>query len=108
MKCPKYDPDYYGCMSPFVFGRCPHPEGRCRLGWLPFWTPVERAGIKAMGNALKSFIKSKNYSYSLKKKSGFVGWKIWRLRDHRCGSCYAAKHMIRAFVSAARETKEEK
>jgi alpha-acetolactate decarboxylase len=50
MNCPEYDPDAYGCMSPLVHGRCPNTSTRqCENGWLSFWTPAERAGLKAMG-----------------------------------------------------------
>ena len=28
---------------------------RCRSGWVPFWDKAEIAGLKAMGNALRTF-----------------------------------------------------
>ena len=53
MKCSSYDPDAYGCMSPLTHGRCPNvSERRCENGWLTFWTPAERAGLKALGRRL--------------------------------------------------------
>ena len=89
MKCPEYDPDAYGCMSPLVHGRCPNfSTRRCDNGWLTFWTPAERAGLKAMGIALRTFTPISEYPTF---EDG--------LRAHR--------GIIRAYVQAARKSKEE-
>lgn len=89
MKCPNYDPDEYGCMSPWVIGRCPHPEGRCRLGWILFWTPAERAGLKALGEW-----------YCLE-----TGMRTDR---EKFAAEYFIRQSISTFVKAARAAKEGK
>jgi hypothetical protein len=81
MKCQEYDPDEYGCMSILVFGRCPLvPEKQCHGGWITFWTPAERAGLKALGEGL----------------------------DMQSDPEECAVGMIRAYVQAARKSKERR
>jgi hypothetical protein len=87
MKCPKYDPDSYGCMTPWIMGGCPHPEGNCKDGWLPFWTDAERAGLKIMGRAL---IDPRNSE------------ELWP------DAFIGIRGTIRAYVKAARAVKEGK
>jgi hypothetical protein len=71
-----------------------HPGGppcnKCHgTGWLPLWTSAERAGLKAMGMALRTFRPISEYPTF---EDG--------LRAHR--------GIIRAYVQAARKSKEEK
>ena len=83
MNCPEYDPDAYGCISPLVYGRCPNTSTRqCRNGWIPFWTPAERAGLKRMGR----------------------GAVIKQVISEAAG--IAAVETICAYVQAARQAKE--
>lgn len=94
MKCQEYDPDEYGCMSPLVLGRCPNvPEKKCSKGWIPFWTPAERAGLKAMG---------REYLWYKKITPSYVTPDLY-LR----GGAAASAHTIGAFVSSSRATKKE-
>jgi len=89
MNCPEYDPDAYGCMSPLVHGRCPNTSTRqCENGWLSFWTPAERAGLKAMGNVIKT-------DRMLAKISGYTNW----------ANFYAKRWMVKVFVAAARRSR---
>jgi len=91
MKCPSYEGDVYGCINAFVIGCCP-PQvsgAGCSMGWIKTWTPAERAGLKAMGCALRTFIPMSEYPTL---EDG--------LRAHR--------GIIRAYVRAAREEKEKK
>ena len=69
-----------------VYGSCSDCHG---TGWLPFWTPAERAGLKAMGLALRTFRPMSEYPTF---EDG--------LRAHR--------GIIRAYVQAARKEKEKK
>jgi len=86
MKCSDYDPDAYGCMSPLVFGRCPNvSEKRCSNGWLPFWTPAERAGLKAMGE----------YLHQEQRDGFFIDGEL------------RPEEIICSYVRAARKTKED-
>jgi len=67
------------------FKKCHICNGK---GWLPFWTEAERAGIKAMGTALRMFHPSIDYP-------GLEDG----LRAHRGA--------IRAYVKSARAAKEK-
>jgi hypothetical protein len=89
MKCPEWEPDptedggcKWGCYDEI----CPHPEAGCSSaeGWIPFWTPSERAGLKAMG---------KHWKY------------LKRISEIRAASVRAN---IRAYVEASRRVKEGK
>jgi hypothetical protein len=75
VKCPQYDPDAYGCTSPWVMGRCPlmDPPYGCYKGWRQFWTPAERAGLKAMGRNLRT---SKSHDWDA------VMGIIWTIREY--------------------------
>jgi hypothetical protein len=90
MKCPGYEPDDYGCRSPMVFGRCPNigSDKPCSLGWITFWTPAERAGLKRMGTSLRTFRPMSEYPTF---QEGLLA--------HRA--------IIRAYVKAARKSKAE-
>ena len=89
MKCPDYDPDAYGCLSP-CFDKCPAISARqCSCGWTTFWTPAERVGLKAMGKALRGMM-------NLCPKNDSNRMIIW-------GEAVA----IRAYVKAARKFKED-
>jgi hypothetical protein len=61
VKCPLYDPDEYGCVTAITqcdYAHVPYTGPRCSLGWIQFWTPSERAGLKAMGTKWKEHDKS--------------------------------------------------
>ena len=91
MNCPEYDPDAYGCMSPLVHGRCPNTSTRqCENGWMTFWTPAERAGLKAMGGRVYSIILATS-----------------DLTDREKALNRESIKMIRAYIQAARKSKEE-
>ena len=82
MKCPDYDPDGYGCLSPWD-DKCPGISAKpCSQGWITFWTPAERAGLKRMGR----------------------GAVIKQVISEAAG--IAAVETIRAYVQAARQAKE--
>jgi hypothetical protein len=74
VKCRSYD---YRC---YLY--C-HRASICRKGWLSFWTPAERAGLKAMGMVL-----GVAYSHDLLAVMGMIV-------------------LIRNFVAASRKVKEE-
>ena len=96
MKCPmcnehgEYYSEELGRPSTAEVKRCTH----CHRGWLPFWTPAERAGIKAMGKTLK------DYGWEAVNSPLYVdGWSNMR---------FAVLDAIRACVKAARKVKEGK
>jgi len=100
MKCPEYDPGAYGCISPLVYGRCPNTSTRqCENGWLSFWTPAERAGLKAMGRDLIKTI-------AIDRKRAKEG--KWGQYDDELGiQIETSQDIIHAYVQAARKGKEE-
>ena len=52
MKCANYSPLNDGaCLDEGTSPCNPNPD--CSHGWIPFWTPSERAGIKAIGREHK-------------------------------------------------------
>lgn len=63
----------------------------CHHGWLPFWTPAERAGLKAMGHGWAGIRQSVD-TYGSHNMS--------YLRE-------GIRDTIRAFVEAARAIKKE-
>ena len=78
-----------GYLMPYMKHPGGPPCNKCRgTGWLSFWTLPERAGLKAMGIALKTFMPISEYPTF---EDG--------LRAHRA--------LIRAYVQAARKEKEE-
>ena len=83
MKCPHYDRDAYGCISAGG-SNCPSYGPVCSGGWLTYWTPAERAGLKAMG---KEYLEVLPAAYSSDASTG----------------AYCA---INAYVRAARAVKE--
>jgi hypothetical protein len=90
MKCQEYDPDEYGCMSPVVLGRCPLvSEKQCHGGWITFWTPAERAGLKAMG---------REYIFNM---------NLFALTGPYRSVKQTGAKIIRTYVKAARGIKEE-
>jgi len=70
VKCPQYRPlkdrscDFFSCMR----------RDDCYHGWLPFWTPAERAGLKAMGRTRKSYEQIHNHN-AMAIVAGAIG--IW-------------------------------
>jgi hypothetical protein len=76
---------------------CQHPDGDCRgplggkTGWIPFWTPAERAGLKAMGYG----------TYSIVPR-----WQIG-LTEQEITINDGQVEIIRAYVQAARKAKEQ-
>lgn len=76
---------YYGR---YIDTRCPSCEGH---GWLPFWTPAERAGLRTLGENLR-------VNMPRHRENG-EAWK-------NCKSCSRDATTIHRFVKAARAAKE--
>jgi len=85
MKCSSYSGNDGRC---YLDALCPNstPDD-CRHGWIPFWTPSERAGLKAMGE---------EYLYTKSQP--------WMGEERQDGIIDA----IDAYVSASRKVKEGK
>jgi len=86
MKCPKCDGGKKWTRVIDPPGWYDEPCSTCHHGWLPFWTPAERAGLKAMGEQYQ------NQEWHWLKPWFDVG-------------VLAA---IRAYVAASRKAKESK
>jgi len=87
MKCLSYESMKDGsCLMAVTHGCMNH--NLCSLGWLTFWSDAERAGLKAMGIALRTFSPISEYP---------------TLED----GLKAHRGIIRAYVQAARKSKEE-
>ncbi len=55
-KCRAYVDGHDGdskCLNSYICTERVQPDCRAH-GWLPFWAPAERAGLKAMGRQVKS------------------------------------------------------
>jgi len=52
MKCPEYSSEVNNGSCSTPRSECPERMRPCRRGWITFWTPAERAGLKAMGRRL--------------------------------------------------------
>ena len=84
MKCPDCDGGKKWTRVIDPPGRYDEPCSTCHHGWLPFWTPAERAGINVMG---------RHYKY------------LRSISPIRAASVRAT---IRAYVAASRRAKEKK
>lgn len=91
MNCPAYNTPY--CRSD---GQPCTKVVDCRHGWLPFWTPAERAGIRAMGEWYRFW---KNLQHRDEKKES---------RAYHVGQLHGVETAIQRFVEYARKAKEGK
>jgi hypothetical protein len=87
MRCLSYEPMKDQSCLMAVTHSC-NNHNLCSLGWLTFWSDAERAGLKAMGLALRTFKPMSEYP---------------TLED----SLRAHRGLIRAYVNAARKSKED-
>jgi len=96
MKCPQYEPAKDGQCYCDLGAYCTYESRRddCRNGFVPYWTEPERAGLKAMGQALRVYQPRKSYLDRTDYTELSAGLK-------------AQAGAIRAFVAAARKAKGE-
>jgi hypothetical protein len=88
MRCPDYG-------TPNCDGSLCSSFAECRYGWIPYWTPAERAGLKQMGH---DFLNAKyRMECNHNKKVKIV----------RAIVCSAIRDSIQSFVAAARKAKGE-
>ena len=102
MKCQAWNEDDELCE---IHASIPDYCDGCSRGWLQFWTPAERAGIKAMGRGLKCIeneINDLDANQELYKRK--ILNPIFPPRAQKIG----AWRIIRAYVKAARAVKESK
>jgi len=104
VKCPKCGGAGRWGQAGFIY-LCENCNGTGLVKHEKFWTPAERAGLKAMGAVYKSVKKSKAYSYGLKCPDGTITFKIWARRRKQRGELWVIHGAIRAYVKAARSVK---
>ncbi len=90
MRCPQYEPAKSGRCYCDLGASCTYQSRRdeCQNGFIPFWTPVERAGLKEMGERI-SMLRSLTRADKRKNRLYIGGIKC----------------AILAFVAAARKAK---
>ena len=89
-----------GYLMPYMKHPGGPPCNKCHgTGWLIFWTPAERAGLKAMGRDLINTI-------AIDRKRAKEG--KWTQHDDELAiQIETSRYIIHAYVQAARKEKEE-